>query len=431
MSNDLNYYIRSFGCTFNKNSAQIMEGLLLKNNYNKVEYPKLANIIIINTCMVKINTENKILYLISDFVKKYPDKILIIAGCMPEVISKKLKSIAPNAILIGPFYTTELISLIEKNKENLTPKCLIGKRIEDKIDSPKNEQNKLIKIVPISQGCVNSCHYCVVKLAMGKLRSYPLDKIISYIQKSVKNGVKEIQLTAQDLSAYGIDSKNSLIDILAKITKINGEFKTRLGMMNPSTLFPIIDGLLDKCDNDKIYKFFHIPVQSGDNVVLEKMNRKYRIEDFIEICNKIKKKFKDYTLSTDIICGYPGETDENFHNTIKLIKMIKPDIINISKYSHRPGTVASKLKDLPSKIKKERSTLLYQIYHDYVYEKFENMIEKKYRVLFLKKISNNLFWGRNEKYTPVYVRSSNNLIGKIEEVKIIELKKRRLYGILN
>ncbi|MHA1269774.1 MAG: tRNA (N(6)-L-threonylcarbamoyladenosine(37)-C(2))-methylthiotransferase [Candidatus Helarchaeota archaeon] len=430
MNENLQYFIKSYGCTYSKNSAQIIEGLLINNGFKKVKSIDIADIIIINTCVVKINTENKILYLISKISKQMPEKILIITGCMAEVMSDRVTSISPQANLIGPFYITEIIKVINEFKQNLRPIKLIGKRVEDKLNQPKQVSNNLIAIIPISQGCVNTCNYCIVKKAMGQLKSYPIEVIISNISKVTRNGVKEIQLTAQDLSAYGKDINMKLTDILERINNITGKFRTRLGMMNPSTLLPNIDNLSTICKSDKFYKFFHIPIQSGDNEILEKMNRKYRIEDFLKIYNVIRENFNEFTLSTDIICGYPGETDDNFNNTLKIIKKIKPDIINISKYSHRPGTTASKERDLPTKVKKARSTVLYKLFESYTREKLKKMIEKKYNVLYLKKISNRIYWGRTEKYSPVFVESNENLIGRILKTKIIDIKEKQIIGTI-
>ena len=430
MSQNLKYFIKTFGCTYNKNSSNIMQGLLSKNEYIRVKNVEFADIIIINTCIVKINTESKILYLLKELTEKYPKKIMIVAGCMAEEMSGIVKKISSKINLIGPFYVTEIINVIHGFLQDSIPKEYIGKRVEDKLNQPKILATKLIDIIPISQGCVNNCHYCIVKKAMGKLNSYSINEILISIKRSIQNGIKEIQLTAQDLSAYGLDSNRSLVDVINGINKIEGEFRVRLGMMNPSTLLPIIDDFLNACHNNKIYKFFHLPMQSGDNEVLSKMNRKYQVTDFLFIYNKIKSEFKELCLSTDIICGYPGETDANFGNTLKLIKKIKPDIINISKYGHRAGTYASTLKDLRSEVKKERSKALHNLFEKYREQKIKKMIGKSIQVLFLKKKSKNLYWGRSETYYPIYIESNRDLLSKILSVKINEIKGKKIFGIL-
>lgn len=431
MPKNLKYFIKTFGCTYNKNSSQIMEGLLIKNNFNKVKNYQDSDIIIINTCVVKINTEDKIFHLITQITQKYPNKMLIIAGCMAETMFESVKEISPKVNLLGPFYCTEIVNFINNINQESVPQILIGKRVENKLNQPKILRSKLIDIIPISQGCVNNCTYCIVKKAMGNLYSYPKEAIIKSIRESINRGIKEIRLTSQDLSAYGQDSSSNLAEIIKEINKVDEIFMVRLGMMNPSTLFPIIGELLDACNGQKIYKFFHIPIQSGDDQILNDMNRKYSVSDFLTINNTIKSKFPDYSLATDIICGYPTETEENFENTLNLIKKIKPNIVNISKYSHRPGTISSKLKDLPTEIKKSRSKTLTKIVNKIGREKFKRSINKNYDAIFLRKESKDLYWGRTQNYYPVYIKTEKNIIGNIFNIKIFGYQGNRLIGELN
>ncbi|MBD3227564.1 MAG: tRNA (N(6)-L-threonylcarbamoyladenosine(37)-C(2))-methylthiotransferase [Candidatus Lokiarchaeota archaeon] len=428
MNKKLKYFIKTFGCTYNKNSSNIIEGILLKNGYTSVNNERNTDIIIINSCIVKINTEAKILFLLKKLVNNFPDKIFIVCGCMPEVMPKTITRISPKINLIGPFFVTKILHVIKEFQENKKPVIMIGKRMENKLNQPKRLKNKLIDIIPIAQGCVNSCNYCIVKKAMGALRSYSIDSIINSIKNSIQEGAKEIRLTSQDLSAYGIDLGVNLAQLLKQINYLKGEFRIRLGMMNPSTLLPIIDGFLDACNNERIYSFFHLPIQSGDNVILEKMNRKYTIKDFLTIYEKIKSKFEIFTLSTDIICGYPSETENNFNNTLRLIERIAPDIVNISKYGHRPGTVASNEKDLNTKIKKKRSKSLTILMKSIIKNKYKRLIDKKSSVLFLRRESQNLYWGRTDWYYPIVFSSNKNVLGKILDLKIKGYEGHRLIG---
>ena len=203
-----------------------------------------------------------------------------------------------------------------------------------------------IEIVPISQGCLSYCSFCKTKHARGNLFSYSEKDIVRHISNAVKNGAKEIWLTSQDSSAYGLDISTNLARLLKRIVSIPRDFKLRVGMANPDYFKLFLDDFIEVLKNEKIFKFVHIPVQSGNNQVLKDMKRNYTVEDYKQIIDKIKKEIPSVTISTDIICGFPTETKEQFNDTLNLVKEIKPDIINIPRFWPRPGTVAARLKQI-------------------------------------------------------------------------------------
>ena len=273
-----------------------------------------------------------------------------------------------------------------------------------------------------------SCSYCITSLARGKLRSFPINEIIENICSAIKQGCKEIQLTAQDTSSYGLDSGHDLGELLKNVSKIKGDFRIRVGMMNPFICAKNIDSTIEGFNDPKIYKFLHLPVQSGDNDILEKMNRKYNVKDFVEIINKFRERYKDLTISTDIIVGFPTETDEQFQHSIDLIKKIKPDITNITRYSARPYTKAKVMKDrINTEIVKERSKILSEICSKVSKNNNLKYIGKKYKVLITEKGKNNTYVGRNENYKPVVLKNKIE-IGKILQVKIIDAESTYLLG---
>ena len=238
----------------------------------------------------------------------------------------------------------------------------------------------------------------------------------------------EIQLTAQDTSSYGLDSGNNLGALLTEVSKINGQFRVRVGMMNPYTCLKNLISIVNGFKSSKIYKFLHLPVQSGDNVILEKMNRKYFVEDFLKIIKKFRKTYPDITISTDIIVGFPSETNDQFQHTVDLLKTVKPDITNITRFSARPHTKAKTLKGrIKTNIVKERSKYLTDLCSNISKHNNQNHIGKKYSVLITEKGKNNTFVGRAENYKPVVVKDKVN-IGDVKQVKITEAARTFLVG---
>jgi len=265
-----------------------------------------------------------------------------------------------------------------------------------------------------------SCSYCITSIARGKLRSFPIDEIKENVCLAIKQGCKEIQLTAQDTSSYGLDTGQNLGDLLRNISEIKGDFKIRVGMMNPYTCAKNIDSIIEGFNDPKIYKFLHLPVQSGNNDILEKMNRKYKVNDFIKIINKFKKTYKDITISTDIIVGFPGEKDEQFKRSINLIKMVKPDITNVTRYSSRPYTKAKVMKGrINTEIAKERSRILSKIGRKISKDNNKRCIGRKYAVLITEKGKNNTYFGRTNNYKPVVIKNKTQ-IGRVLQVEIID-----------
>ncbi|MGC8850139.1 MAG: radical SAM protein, partial [Candidatus Bathyarchaeia archaeon] len=200
------------------------------------------------------------------------------------------------------------------------------------------------------------CSYCCTRFARGRLHSYPSTMILKEVSRAVKEGVVEIRLSSQDLGAYGLDIGTDLIGLLGEVEKIPGEFKVRLGMLNPQHAIRMIEGLVDALRHPKFFKFIHVPVQSGSDRILRDMKRPYSRAEFKELVEKLRRLVADVTIATDVIVGFPTETDEDFKDTLSLIQETAPDIVHVSKYHHRPRTYASVVwKELDPKIVSERA----------------------------------------------------------------------------
>jgi MiaB/RimO family radical SAM methylthiotransferase len=287
---------------------------------------------------------------------------------------------------------------------------LLGPIKKEKVCLPKIRENKVIEIVQICSGCLGSCSYCATKLAKGNLLSFEPDKIVKEIEYAKRDGAKEFWLTGQDISCYGFDIKTSLPELLEKILEIKGKYFIRLGMLNPRYLKKIIDKLLDICEDQRIFKFFHIPVQSGSNKILKEMNRGYKVEDFLWLIKKIRDKFKEATIWTDVIVGYPSESKKDFEETLELIKKVEPDWVNVSKFYYMEKTYAIKPKEM--KTSKERSRIASELIKKIAIEK-----NKKWNSWEGEILVDDFAMGRNFAYKAIHL-NENIELGKFLKVKI-------------
>jgi MiaB-like tRNA modifying enzyme len=412
-------FIEVYGCTANKSDASLILGLLKKHSHVIVKRIKDADVLLILTCTVISTTEQRMLSRLRIFKKT--GKKVIVAGCMASIQPNIIKSIIPEAKILPAQYSHHIIDLLQEKKVSFTDK---NKTCISKIF------NEPIAPISIAEGCMQSCSYCITSPARGQLKSFPADEIVNDVNSALNQGCKEIQLTAQDTASYGLDINRNLGELLQKICKIKGEYRIRIGMMNPYTTMKNLDSIIKGFYDPKIYKFLHLPVQSGDNNILYKMNRKYNIKDFLFIIKNFRNNFPNITISTDIIVGFPTETKEQFNHTITLIKEVNPDIINITRYSARPYTKAKTMKGrIKTDIVKERSKILTKICRKLTMEKNVQHIGKKYNILIIKKGKNNSSIGKTENYKSVVINKEID-IGQSLDVQIINSTSTHLVGTL-
>jgi len=413
----MNVYLEVYGCTANKSDASLIRGILVENNHKIVNNIKDADSIILLTCTVIDTTEQRMLYRLKE-IKKFGKKT-IVAGCMPSVQKEKITSIIPDAILLPPQYSHHITDLINDKKPTFIEK--------NKTEFPKYFHD-ITAPISIAEGCLMNCSYCITSLARGKLKSFPVNGIIQDIDSAIMQGCKEIQLTAQDTSSYGLDYGSNLGKLLEKLRNIDGNYRIRIGMMNPYTASKNINQILNGFENSKIYKFIHLPVQSGDNDILKKMNRKYTVETFFELIQKFRKKFPKITISTDIIVGFPTETNEQFQNSVELLRKSKPDITNITRFSARPLTKAKNMKGrIKTEIVKKRSKMLTELCKNISEKNNQKYIGKKFNILVTETGKNNTFVGRSENYKPVVIKDKIK-IGEFFNVEITDSAPTYLVG---
>ncbi|NYZ76628.1 MiaB/RimO family radical SAM methylthiotransferase, partial [Candidatus Micrarchaeota archaeon] len=279
---------------------------------------------------------------------------------------------------------------------------------------PKMREGVVARI-PISEGCASCCSFCVTKLARPVLHSYDEGAIIREIERCVGAGFREIRLTSMDTGAYGLDKKTDLASLLERVDRIEGKFLTRVGMINPEHAVRMLPDLIEAFKSDKIYKFLHMPLQSGDEGVLRSMNRRYSPREFMHVAEEFRKEFSELTLATDIIVGFPTESGEAFSRTIDVINELKPDVVNTSKFFPRPGTKAAKMRLLPDAVVAERSRTVSALCRDISLRKNRQFIGKELEVL-LTEMAGNCMAGRTRSYKQVVLNKGK--LGEFVDVSI-------------
>ncbi len=431
------FYIETYGCTSNKADSYIISNELIKANYVQTSLEK-AQFIIINTCAVKEQTENKIkarLERLHQLYQKNNNRYIIIAGCLPyiapnyiEVIKRIIPSFSAIIDLNNITDIPEILQEIIYGKKNLIYKS--DKLIDKAKFSIDHPIGKITGIIPISEGCLGSCTYCCVKNARGRLNCYNPKDIIQNVEYQLKQGIKQIYLTSQDCSIYQYNDTN-LKDLIKAIVNLNYKFFLRIGMINPSFLIAHTDELISILESKKVYQFLHVPIQSGSSRILEKMQRTYLISAIVNNIELLREKFNNLTISTDIICGFPGETEHDFYRTINFIKWLKPEILNISKFTPRPGTKAKEMEQIDSKTIKRRSIRLSRIFRNSLIDMNNKWKDWEGEILTLHKgTQENQGFGRNFAYKNIFIDSYKGKYGEFIKVKINRIDGFNLYGKL-
>lgn len=355
----------------------------------------------------------------------YPEKKFIISGCMVEIDQDKLEKIAPGASWVGPHKITSAPDMVKSVCAGETVR-LTGFEDVNKVCLPKIRSNELINIIQICEGCDGYCSYCCTRIARGNLKSYPVELVKQETERAVREGCVEVQLTAQDTAAYGKDSGTSLSELVNAVTSVQGKFKVRVGMMHPKSVKNDIDELIRAFKSDKVYKFIHIPLQSGNDQVLSDMNRGHSAQEFLDIISQFRREIPGISISTDIIVGYPTEDDEAFQDTLKVIEEIQPDFLHISKYHHRPGSNSSSLQEIEHQDMKKRSKDLNELKYAITLHNNEKLLGKVLPVLVTDTGRKGGFTGRTDSYKLVVVDDA--ALGSFVDVEITEAKATYLKG---
>ena len=412
-------FVKSYGCSANLADSEVLLGCILEAGYEQATSILEADIVIVNSCAVKGPTENRIIAKLKNLPN---NKKVIVAGCLPVInFERLLREIRFDGI-VGPAAGDTIVNVIQRVVKGETVIDL-GNALFSKPDLslPSKKSNPVISVIPVNYGCLGSCAYCCVVFARGNLRSHSIQDIVSKVKQELRTGTKEFWITSQDVGCYGKDMGTDIIELLQTLCNIKDTFYLRLGMINPNMVLPITNELITIFQNPKIFKFLHLPVQSGDDFILKKMNRFYSTQHFKDIITNFRAVIPEITIATDVICGFPGESLTAFSNTLQLLKDVQPDIVNVSKFFSRPKTKAEKMKDNIVALTeiKRRTKETANLARSISIGRNKNWKGWKGDILVdeIGKISSSWI-GRNFAYKPVVVKSLDNLLGKTFKIKI-------------
>ncbi|MCR4638679.1 tRNA (N6-isopentenyl adenosine(37)-C2)-methylthiotransferase MiaB [Ruminococcus sp.] len=422
-------YIRSFGCQLNVSDGEKIKGLLKKMGYGFTEDEHEADLIILNTCAVRESAEDRVFGIVGSMKKLKelkPSLIIGIAGCMTAQshIAEKIKKSYPQVDLV---LGTSAISALPK----LLLEALRGAgfsaditEYDDFSETVEQVRDSSFKAsVPIMFGCNNFCTYCIVPYVRGRERSRRPEDIVGEVKQLVSQGYKEIMLLGQNVNSYGndLDGKCSFPQLLRELNKIDGDFWIRFMSSHPKDASKeLIDAIFD-CE--KAAKHLHLPVQSGSSAVLERMNRRYTVEKYLGIVDEIRRRDPDFSLTTDIIVGFPDETDEEFRETLDLMKRVRYDNIYSFIYSKRSGTKAAEMPDsISDEEKGQRMRELLEVQREVSTEHYKRFIGRTMRVLAdgVSKKKDGWLTGKSSEFIIVEFEGDSSLIGQFVDVEITD-----------
>ena len=418
-------YCETFGCTMNKGDSEIMLGCLRAAGHEVVDNLADAEVVIVNTCAVKGPTQRRVLRRLRE-LRRLNGKHVIVAGCLPLIDLASIERLGRFSGIVSCHSVDAIATVVDQIARGNGEVRRIERAPKEKPLLPKFRLSGVSAIVAISEGCVSNCSYCSVRLARGKLYSFDADAIIGEVRGAVLNGYREILLTSQDTASYGMDKGSSLPELLKKITSIEGKFRIRVGMMNPATTKRILPELLDAFESDKIYKFLHLPVQSGNDDVLARMRRGYTVDEFLRIVEAFKQRFEDLYLATDIIVGFPGEGREEFEDTCELIEEVKPDKVNLTRFSPMPNTDAARMKQVEGREVKMRSRLLSDICRRIGYERNLRYVGRVEEGLVVEEGLKGGYIVRLPNYKPAILTKAD--LGEFLQVRITGARPTYLLG---
>lgn len=416
----------TLGCKVNQYETNAMEQQFIQNGYKIVENTEKADIYVINTCTVTNMADRKSRQMLRRVKEINQSAVIVVCGCYAQVAKTELEQIPEVDIILGINEKNKIVQIVEEylaNKDNIIEVADVSKQKEflDFGDVTYTEKNRAV--IKVQDGCNMFCSYCLIPYARGRIRSRKIENVVSEIEKIAKQGIKEVVITGIHVASYGKDFENEnirLINLLEEINKIEGIERIRLSSLEPTIVDEEFARRLSKLE--KICDHFHLSLQSGCDATLKRMNRKYTTAIYKEATEILRKYYPNANFTTDVIVGFPGETDEEFNQTYKFLKEIGFYKMHIFKYSPRKGTVAEKLPNqVDGNIKEERSKKLIELSNNMQNEKNSKYIGKIVKVLF-EEYENGYYKGHTTNYMVVKVPEQEQ-DGFIDNIKEIEITK--------
>ena len=396
----MSIWFEGYGCTANQGETIEMRDHANELGHELALNSDSAETVVLGTCTVIESTQNKMERRISELMDQ--GKNVIVSGCMATADSKVLNSKFPDAPLVSPGDIEGLGDLIGRGG------C-----------KPEKQESPLSTILPISSGCLGRCTYCATLRARGRVTSRSINDIFFKAQYAIDCGSKELLLTSQDNGAFGADSDTSLELLLKELSHLDGDFRLRVGMLNPMLVSGRSDSMAKAWGDSRTYKFLHLPIQSGSQKILDSMVRDHSLEDFWEVVDTFRSYYPEMMIITDVITGFPGENEGDHQATVDLLKRLLPDLVNITRFSPRQGTPAAKLKRLNGNIVKDRSRELTSLRQDLGAKSFKRFVGRQTSILTVENQKKGSTLCRDDNYRPIILKKELP-IGEFYDVKITD-----------
>jgi len=408
-------WIKTYGCSHNVSDSEYMEGILSDYGFRIVENHDDADLWLLNSCTVKDPSQAAFMHLVNK--GKDNNKPVVVAGCVPQA-DRQIKGLE-DVTIIGISQIDRVVEAVERTLQGESVRMLEKKKLP-LLDLPKIRKNPLVEIIPLSTGCLGSCTYCKTKHARGTLGSYALSAIVNRAELVIKEGVSEIWLSSEDTGAYGRDIQTDIGKLLKALVDVLPEegVMLRVGMTNPPFILEHLEVVAEMLNHPKVFSFLHVPVQSGSDRVLDKMNREYTAAEFKQVVDYLIEHVPNVTIATDIICGFPNESEADFQKSLDLIDNYKLAIVNISQFYPRPGTPAAKMKRINTNIVKDRSRRMTKLFENF--DPYRHLPGQCMKVWFNTETSDDgrHSVGHTKNYTKVLVPLDKSLVGNCRYVDI-------------
>ncbi|WP_346930315.1 tRNA (N(6)-L-threonylcarbamoyladenosine(37)-C(2))-methylthiotransferase MtaB [Clostridium sp.] len=426
----------TLGCRVNSYESEAMAEKFIKEGYEVVSFDEFSDVYVINTCTVTNMGDKKSRQMIGRARRHNPEAIIAVVGCYSQIASDEIAQIEGVDVVLGSRNKGDIVHWVNRAREESKQVVEVKDVLKDNKfeELAINEyQDKTRAFLKIQDGCNRFCSYCLIPFARGGVCSKEPEQILNEVRELSKNGFKEIILSGVHTASYGVDLEGNwdLVKILEEINKIEGIERIRIGSIDP-TFFT--EGVIERiCDLEKMCPHFHLSLQSGCDGTLRRMNRKYTAQEYKDVVENLRKYMKDVSITTDIIAGFPGESNGEFEATYEFLKEIKLSKMHIFKYSKRTGTKAAEMPfQVDGLIKEERSKKLIELNNTLEVEFMEKFIGREMRVLYEEAISGkeNTYVGYTENYIKVITESEENIEGKILPTKLISVEKENMVGII-
>lgn len=420
-------WVEAYGCSASQADSEAISGVLEAGGHTLAASHDEADAGIIVTCSVKDATASRMVHR----MKSLSSKPLVVAGCLPKAELRTVERFAgPRAGVIGPRTVERAADAVDA--------ALAGGRLVALGDTdgpraavPRVRLNPVVGIVEIAAGCMSECSFCQTKLAKGGLRSHRVGDVVRQVREDVGDGCREVWLTSTDNGCYGLDIGSDLPELVGAVSSVPGRFRVRVGMMNPMYMPRILGGLLDAFASEKVYRFMHLPVQSGSAAVLSAMRRANTAAAFAGAAAAFRKRFGRFTVATDVIVGFPGETDGDFEETMGLLRDARPEIVNVSRYSARPGTDAAGMEQVDVGTVRRRSRAASELAASISREANAETVGSVCEALFVERTDDGGLKGRDDRYRPVYVGAGSGAEpGQVRAVRVTGSTDHGLSGEL-